>query len=226
MDRLRDVPALDLVPKRPAVKVASSAHYDHRLGAQLTGALESLARKQRATLFMVLFAGYSSMLKNLSGQSDFCVGVPVDGRADPERENAVGLFANMLALRCDLSGDPGFAETLHRTRSLTIEALSRQDVPFGQIVAKLDLDRDPSRTQVFQTIFSVHTEAARAFALPGVSIEPFGAGSPSILHDLVLDVWRGAAGLDLTFRYDTALFSADSVVELARHYEAALEASI
>ncbi len=225
VERLRGVPPLELsTHTRPPVKTASSACVDHVIGAEPTRRLERLARDHRVTLFMVLLSAYQIMLEKLTGQSDFCVGTPVDGRVELEQEQAVGLFANMLALRCDLSGDPSPTELLRRTRVAAIEALARQSVPFGQIVGALGLPPDRSRTQVFQTIFALHTETpAQGFALPGCAVEPFGAGSPQVLHDLVLDIWRApSGGLDLAFRYDTALFTADRIGELAQLYEATL----
>jgi hypothetical protein len=218
---LTGVPVLDLPADlpRPPVKTTTTAGLDFVIDLGLTEALERLARAQRCTLFMVLFAGYQAMLQKFSGQNDFCVGTPVDGRTSVESERAVGLFANMLALRCDLRGVGDFTELLRRTRNTTIEALSRQNVPFGHIVNALDLPVDRSRTQVFQTIFTVHTQAAKGIDLSGLRIEPFGAGTPQALHDLVLDLWRNEAGIAAAFRYDSCLFKPDTIAELARAYE-------
>ena len=226
VDRLAGVPPLELAAARPAVKEASSAQVDHGLDGDLTTALERLARAERSTLFMVLFTGYQMLLALRSGQRDFCVGTPVDGRTEVDQEEAVGLFANMLALRCDLSGAATFRELLRRTRAVTIDALARQDVPFGRIVEALGLPHDRSRTQVFQTIFSMHTVGGGRTELPGVTVEMFASASPQVLHDLVLDLWHGPDGVWLTFRYDKALFAAGEVMELARRFEAVLRAAV
>ncbi|GAB3897922.1 hypothetical protein GCM10027612_55090 [Microbispora bryophytorum subsp. camponoti] len=42
--------------------------------------LEKVARKRRCTSFMALVAAYQATLSLASGQTDFCVGVPVAGR--------------------------------------------------------------------------------------------------------------------------------------------------
>jgi hypothetical protein len=225
---LKGVPALELPADkpRPAVKSTTTAGLDFVLRADLVEALERLARDWRSTTFMLLLAGYQAMLSRASGQTDFCVGTSVDGRTSVESERAVGLFANMLALRCDVSPPLTFHELARRTRTTTIEALARQNVPFGQIVNALDLPEDRSRTQVFQTIFTVHTEAASGIDLPGLRIEPFGAGTPQALHDLVLDLWRNEGGIAAAFRYDTCLFQPDTIAALARRYEEVLRAAV
>lgn len=227
VNTLKGAPVLEIPADlpRPPVKSTTTAGFDFTLGADLAVALERLARAHRCTLFMALLAGYQVMLSQVSGQTDFCVGTPVDGRTSVESERAVGLFANMLALRCDVSRPVNFAEMMRRTRTVTIEALSRQNVPFGQIVGALDLPVDRARTQVFQTIFTLHTEAMSGIALPGLRIEPFGAGTPQALHDLVLDLWRNEAGIAAAFRYDTCLFQPDTIAALARSYEDVLRAA-
>lgn len=226
VDRLTGTPVLDIAPGRPAVKAASSAHLDVSLDNDLAVQLERMARGERATLFMVLLAGYQVMLFQRTGQGDFCVGTPVNGRTEIDQEDAVGLFANMLPLRCNLSADLTFRELMKRIRTDTIEAIARQHVPFGRIVTALGLPHDPSRTQVFQTIFVLHTEKGRSIGIPGLDMEPFASGAPQVLHDLVLDVWRAPAEILLSLRYDKALLTADTVVALAQHYEAVLRAAV
>ncbi|BCJ74746.1 hypothetical protein CS0771_42900 [Catellatospora sp. IY07-71] len=214
-EHLGGVPPLDLpldLP-RPPVKTTRADRVDLRLDAVDAAALDAFARAHRATPFMVLLTALVTVLARRSGQADFCVGTPVAGRLLEETEEAVGLFSNMIALRADLSGEPGVGELLSRLRTEVISGLARQGVPFGQVIAAVDPPEDRSRTQLFQVIFSLHTQTAGG--APGLSWQPFGQAAPQILHDLVLDAWRGPDGLDLTLRYDTGLFTADTAAGLA-----------
>ena len=79
-----------------------------RLPVGVVEGLQALARQQRATLFMVLLAGWQTLLARCSGQDDICVGTPVASRRVPELEPLIGFFVNTLVLRTDLSGDPRF----------------------------------------------------------------------------------------------------------------------
>ena len=216
-----------LGPHRPAEKGTRAAEVEHVIDGELAEALERLARAERCTLFMLLLAGLQALLARDSGQDDVCVGTPIAGRTRVELAPLVGLFANTLPLRGDLSGDPTFRELLARTRDTAIDALDRQDVPFGRVVAELDLPSDLSRTQVFQVIFVLHTQAGSAGPdLPGLRVEAFPVGSPQIIHDLVLDVWRGSSDLAAIFRYDRALFKPATIESMARRYEGLLRATV
>jgi non-ribosomal peptide synthetase component F len=209
---------------RPEAKGTRAANHDEFLDLQLARDIEELARSTRSTPFMVLLTAFQLTLAQRSGQRDFCIGVPADGRDTVEAEQAVGLFANMLAIRLR-ANQHSFAAQMKQTRSTFIEALSRQAVPFGQIVTKLDLAHVPDQTQVFQTIFCLHTEATPRTDLPGLAIEPFSAGHPQALHDLVLDLWRNDAGIVAAFRYDSCLFKPDTIADLARRYIEVLRAA-
>jgi hypothetical protein len=219
--RLAGVPPLELPTDapRPAEKGTRATAVFERIDPELGTALDRLAQAEGATLFMVLLAGLAAMLGQRSGQTDFCIGTPVAGRTRVEMEHVVGLFANTLPLRADLSGNPTFRELLARTRTTAIEALTRQQVPFGRIVAELNLARDLSRTQVFQVIFVLHTELAGARTAPaGLRIEDFPVAGPQIIHDLVIHVWATASGMQVEVRYDSALWRPETVQAMARQY--------
>lgn len=232
--RLRGAPPLELPTDlpRPPVKSTRADQVDLTVDAAAADALDRFARARRVTPFMVLLTALLTVLARRSGQDDICVGTPVSGRLMEETEDAVGLFSNMIALRADLSGEPDLGELLARVRETVIAGLSRQSVPFGQVVGELALPEDRSRTQVFQVIFSLHTQTAGG-GEPGLRWAPFGQASPQILHDLVLDAWRGPDGLALTLRYDTGLFTArtatalgEEIAQLLRAIPDAVERSV
>lgn len=229
-ERLRGVPPLDLPTDhpRPAEKSVSSAEVYYPMSGDLARAVTQVARGVRCTPFMVLLAAVQTLLSACSGQDDICVGSPVAGRTGIELESVIGLFSNTVALRGDLSGDPTFRELLGRTRPVVIEALRRQNVPFGRIVTALELPREPNRTQLFQVIFNMRTDNEQKQPdLAGLWIEDFPHGHPKTLHDLVIDIWRLDGNVLRTgFRFDTALFTAQTVTALARRYERILTAVV
>ncbi|MBB5868899.1 hypothetical protein F4553_002278 [Allocatelliglobosispora scoriae] len=220
-ERLAGVTPLELPTDfpRPAELGTRAADVSVHVGADVVEGVEQLARASRCSTFTVLLAAYQALLAGRSGTDDICVGIPVAGRTRMELEPMIGLFGNTLPMRCDLSGDPTFAELLKRARSMVLGGLSRQDVPFGHVVAQLDLPSDPSRTQVFQTIMVLHTEGgSEGLDLTGLAVEPTPAGMPQIIHDLVLDLFPRPDGLETDWRYDTALFTAETIMELAADY--------
>ena len=87
----------ELPRRRTAGAAAGRAH---------PAAARLCARREGATLFMVLLAGFQALLARYSGQDDLAVGSPIAGRNRVEIEGLIGFFVNTLVLRGDLSGEP------------------------------------------------------------------------------------------------------------------------
>ncbi|HYN22261.1 MAG TPA: amino acid adenylation domain-containing protein, partial [Thermoanaerobaculia bacterium] len=79
---------------RPAVQSFRGATRPVRLPAELTREAQFLSRREGATLFMVLLAGFQALLARYSGQQDLAVGTPVAGRNRVETEGLIGFFVN------------------------------------------------------------------------------------------------------------------------------------
>ncbi|RKE21815.1 non-ribosomal peptide synthetase/MFS transporter [Streptomyces sp. TLI_171] len=217
--RLAGVPPLDLPADRPrpAVPTLRGAGHGLALDAGSSRAVLALGAAHGATPYMTLLAAYQALLGRWCGQSDFAVGSTVAGRTLPELEPLVGLFANVLALRADLSGDPGFTGLLAGVRDRFVADLAHQEMPFEQLVEELALPRDPSRTPVFQTSFTLlnyaRAEQDAADDGPTVGHHPFTTAATRF--DLELYLRHTEDGLHGYFTYSSDLFEAGTVARLA-----------
>ena len=158
-ERLGGAPAaldLPLDRTRPAVQTFRGDWVPWLFPAELAGRLRALARREGASLFMVLLAGLDLLLARWSGQDDVLVGTPVAGRNHPALEGLIGFFLNTLVLRVDLSGCPTFRErSSERAREAALGAYAHQDVPFEKLLQDLQPERDLSRTPLFQVFLNM-----------------------------------------------------------------------
>ncbi len=215
---------------RPAVRRFRGARLRARLSAELAGSLRALARREGATLFMVLLGAFQVLVSRWTGERDVWVGSPVANRPSVELEGLVGLFLNTLVLRTDLSGRPGFREVVARVRETALGAYAHQDVPFERLVEELAPRRDLSRTPLFQVFFNMLNLPRRELELPGLTLELPARPEQAAKFDLTVYVEEaqeagpsGEAETGLTWVYDAALFDAARIAELARQYVALLE---
>ncbi|MDR8412889.1 amino acid adenylation domain-containing protein [Nonomuraea sp. 3-1Str] len=221
--RLAGVTPLELPTDRPRPAQRSSAGDDvgFDLPPELAGALSRLARAERSTLFMVLLAAYQVLLARHAGQDDIVVGSPTAGRDRPELEPMVGLFASTLVLRGDLSGDPSFTEVLRRTRRTVLEAMAHREVPIERVLSALDIERDLSRTPLFQAMLALHNSAVgydEAESFAGMESLPFPHGAPPAMVDLRMDLWPSGGGWHGALFYSTELFDRETVTRLAARF--------
>ncbi|SEK31290.1 non-ribosomal peptide synthetase [Streptacidiphilus jiangxiensis] len=224
--RLAGAPPLELPTDRPRPARRTSAGDEVRfpIPAPLLAGVRELARNTRTTPYMVLLAAYQVLLSRHGGGQDFCVGTPAAGRDRPELEGVVGFLSTTMVLRCDLTADPAFTDLLKATRTQVLSALTHPDAPFEQLVSRLGIDRDLSRTPLYQAMFALHTHGDVDRPVPGLDAEPFPLGWHPARCDLSLDLYEepgaddGADRLLGVLLHSTDLFDKDTARRLADRF--------
>ncbi|WP_255488554.1 condensation domain-containing protein, partial [Rhodanobacter sp. MP1X3] len=139
---------------RPATPSFVGGSVPVRLDAELTVELKRLSQRHGVTLFTTLLTAWASVLGRLSGQDDVVIGTPSANRGRHEIEPLVGFFVNTLALRIDLSDAPTVSQLLSRAHTVALSAQDHQDVPFEQVVERLNPPRRLEHTPLFQVMFA------------------------------------------------------------------------
>jgi natural product biosynthesis luciferase-like monooxygenase protein/amino acid adenylation domain-containing protein len=218
---------------RPAQPPAGGFRSESRvllLPPELASGLAALARGRGATLFIVLLAGFQTLLHRHTQQEKIAVGSPVAGRTRLEVEELIGLFVNTLVLAADFSGFKGeptpltVSSLLDRVRDSTLGAFDHQDLPFEQLVAALARHRDPSRQPLFQVMFVLQNNAQSEIDLPGLNLAVLPGSASTALFDLTLSAVEMDGGIGCGFNYAAELFDPATIVRLLEQYRRLLEA--
>ncbi|HEY0683672.1 MAG TPA: condensation domain-containing protein, partial [Steroidobacter sp.] len=200
---------------RPAVESFNGALFAFALPAGLTEALRNLARREGATLFMVLLAGYQALLSRWTGQEDIVIGAPIAGRTHPLIEQLIGFFVNMLALRSDLSGNPSFRSLLAQVKETTLGAYAHQDLPFELLVKELRPERDLGRQSLIQMTLALQNFPQEDLQLEGLTWKAIDAEHLTTRFDVTLNFFEGAGELQGLFEYATDLFEEQTIRRLS-----------
>ncbi len=212
--RLAGAPALLELPldrPRPPVQGVAGAMRPLSLPAELAAGLRAVARREVATPFMVLMAGFQALLARLSGQLDVVVGTPIAGRTHREVEGLIGFFVNTLALRGDLGGDPPFDEIVRRARAAALDAYAHQELPFERLVEELAPERSLAHAPIFQVVMALQNAPGGPLELPDLLLEPLAAARDAVQFDWTLDLTEAADGILGILQYRTDLFDGASV---------------
>ncbi|MFD0853853.1 condensation domain-containing protein, partial [Actinomadura adrarensis] len=185
-----------------------------------------VAERENTTLYAVALAAYKVLLHRLSGQRDLIVGTAFAGRDHPVTERLFGCFAKTVALRTDLTGAESYAEVVRRVRETVLGAQDHQLVPYEEIVARLDIPRDPGVEPVFQAQFTFQEAATER--LPGAEFDGMGiAEYGSAKWDLTLVLTKmPEAGLSGLFEGSADLFDKATVRRFADMYARLLRSLI
>ncbi|HEX7238904.1 MAG TPA: amino acid adenylation domain-containing protein, partial [Longimicrobiaceae bacterium] len=226
--RLQGAPAaLDLPSDRPRPPVQSFAGdtFTFRLEPGPAEALRALARREDATLFMVLLAGFAAWLHRYTGQDDLVVGTPVAGRDHPALEPLIGCFINVLPVRARVDGEGSFRDLLRGVRSAALDAYPHGDLSFDQIVEAAGIPRETSRNPLVQVLFALQNTPAGSFSLPGIEAEPVEAAVRTSRYDLSLYLSEEPDGaLSTLVEYATDLYDRSTVERWTAHFRRLLEA--
>ncbi len=210
---------------RPAVQSFRGATRPVRLPAELTRRMEALGRREGATLFMVLLAGFQALLARASGQDDLAVGTPVAGRNRVEIEGLIGFFVNTLVLRCNLAGDPTFRELLGQVRETELAAQAHQDVPFEKLVEELASERSLAHAPLIQVMFALQNTPGGSVEVQDLRLRPVNPETTAAKFDLTLNLSEYDGGLSGTIEHATDLFDATTVDRLIAGFERLLAAT-
>ncbi|MGV9978147.1 non-ribosomal peptide synthetase [Micromonospora wenchangensis] len=191
--------------------------------AELAAALRRLAGAHGSTLFTVLVTGYAALLSRVSGVDEVLVGVPVAGRTRIETEPMLGLFANTVAVRAALHGDPTLAELLDRLHAATARVQAHQDLPFTRVVELCRPPRQPTRTPLVQVMCTVE-EALPPLGRGALRWRPEVVSTGTGKFELELAAVAGPDELTVRLRYLTDLFTPQSAARFADALAAILTA--
>ncbi|HEX8697018.1 MAG TPA: amino acid adenylation domain-containing protein, partial [Longimicrobium sp.] len=210
---------------RAARRDHAGAAVEVALGEELTAGLRALSRRHGTTLFMTLLAGWAAVLGRLSGQTDVVVGTPTAGRGRREIEGLIGFFVNTLALRVDLAGSPTVAELLGRVRARALEAQQNQDIPFEQVVERVQPARSLAHTPIFQVMLAWQNTPGARLELPGLTLAPVGRSAQAATKfDLSLSLGEARGRITGSVTYATSLFERATVESWLGALRSVLEA--
>ncbi|MFG2594484.1 amino acid adenylation domain-containing protein [Streptomyces sp. NPDC048462] len=226
---LADAPPVLELPAarpRPAEATHRGGHAQLSVDAATHQALEELARRSGATLFMVLQAALAAVLTRHGAGTDLPLATMTAGRDDEALSDLVGFFVNTLVLRTDTSGDPAFTELLERVRDADLAAYAHQKLPFDRIVEHLNPVRSTAHHPLAQVVVQLHHDyTAPVGDGPVLRAEPAPLEALSTKFDLTLalseqqDAEGRPAGLAGGLEYATDLFAPATAALLAAHVE-------
>ena len=103
-----------------------SRHYSlyvHKVEADVMAGASALATATRSTLFTVLLAACYVLAHQITGATDLAIRAFTAGRDEPEFQDTMGLFLNVVPFRTSLDGCTSFRDILARTRETFIDSV-------------------------------------------------------------------------------------------------------
>jgi amino acid adenylation domain-containing protein len=215
--------ALPVDGQAPATGEMKGGRLSFAVDQATVDALERLAKRKGATLFMSLAAALEILVQRYASQDDFVIATLSANRTPKETEKMVGFFVNTLLLRARLGGDPTVADVVTGAREAVLGAQSHADVPFQRVLDELRVTQEGSRPPFLQVLLGYIDEPEAPAPFGDMTVElDFPTGGPAVF-DLQVSFTRTARGLDGIFYYSADLFEAQTIERLRTHFVRLLE---
>ncbi|MDX3187039.1 non-ribosomal peptide synthase/polyketide synthase [Streptomyces sp. MN03-5084-2B] len=224
--QLAGVEPLDLPADRPRPAVRTTAGAVHHFGvpAEVAAGLAELARRHDTTLYTVLVAACQVLFARYTGRSDIAVGTVVSGRNRPELQRTVGFFVDTVVIRSTVDRAAPFGTFLDAVRTTVLESFEHAEAPFEKLVEALRLERDASRTPLFDAMVLLHGGQSGQADFAGLTAEPVEVARRAANFDLTVEFQPVADALEGSLEYNTDLFDERTAVALGEHLTVLLTA--
>jgi amino acid adenylation domain-containing protein/non-ribosomal peptide synthase protein (TIGR01720 family) len=219
------IPVLDLPLDyiRPSLQGFEGRCLGFEIGREETKALKTLAKKEEATIYIVLTAIFNVFLSKLSGQEDIVIGVPTSGRKHTVLSQVIGMFVNTLALRNYPGGEKTFTGLLREVRDRTLAAFDNQDYQYDdlleQLSAKGTITRDVNRNPLFDVMLALQNLEIPEIEIPGLKLTPGEYKRNTSRFNMTFQAVEQEGELDFIVEYRTKLFKRETIVRFTRYFK-------
>ncbi|QHI35448.1 Tyrocidine synthase 3 [Kordia antarctica] len=228
-----EIPILSLPSskQRPAIQTFNGTRISHTYSDDFYKKLAKFSEANNVTLFMTLMAGIKALLYNYSGQDDIILGTPIAGRNHPELENQIGLFLNTLAIRTQFDPKQPFSALLSKEKEVLLGAYENQIFPFMELVEKLSINRDRSRSALFDVFVilqnqnQVHVQDSYINDI-GIETKVYEHKANTSQFDISFIFSEANQQLSLTLESNTDIYDSEFIQRIFIHLENILSDAI
>jgi acyl-CoA synthetase (AMP-forming)/AMP-acid ligase II/acyl carrier protein len=193
------------------------------LDKSLHESLKEMSQRQGVTPFVTLLAAFKALLYYYCNQEDIVVITPAANRELIETVGLVGCLRNLLVLRTKLQGRLQFKELIQRVDNVWLEAYVHRHVPLGKLIESLQPKKPRNNAPLFPAMFAFQSFPAEPPNLVGLSSSTVEVPLETSNRDLTLYVDAYGEDLVCRFEYDTELFKAETIADMAETFSRILK---
>ena len=215
---------LPIYQQRPALKTYNGASYTYTLKRENLSKLKEFSNENKGTLFTLLMTALNGLLYRYTSQTDIILGIPVSKRNYSCLQNQIGLYINTLPIRMQFDPNISFLELFSLQKQELESTHSNSNYPFGELVNKLNLTRDVSRSPIFDILVTHQQKNNDSFnlesGLTNLKCSLYSNFENTVSkYDLTFTFCEEEHDLRLCIEYNTDLFQKNFIECLANNFE-------
>jgi len=228
LDQFADqIPVLDLPAekKRPPLRTWFAHRYDHQLSNDLVERVRKVGAKSGCSLFNVMLSAFNAWVARVSGNDDFCIGIPTAGQAAMDHPELIGHCVNTMPLRTRVDIEGSFGDYMKACRGTLLDAFDHQQYSYGTLLRKMAPPRDPSRPPMLNVSFNIDpTVDANELGFGDMDVEMLV--EPRTFENFewfINGIIQKDKSIEMQVQFNTDLHSVQSMKSLFEGFETFLE---
>ena len=215
-----NIPVLNLPTtyNRPLAFSYNGAKISSKLNKDLSEKIINLSKTLQVTPYMLLLSAYYILLYKYTSQTDIVIGTPIANRDIPEFSNIIGMFVNTLAIRKSINTQKNFTQFVNEVKEKCLMCFEHQNFPFDELVKHLDINRDPSRNPIFDTMFIYQNDIMDLPQIDNQKLKYYIPDSKTSKFDLSLEIIPQNNEFLLNIEYYSDIFSKEYIENFIGHY--------
>ena len=181
--------------------------------------IEEFLKANKVTEYMLFLSAFYILLRKNAKQDCLTIGTNISGRTDAKFEKMIGMLANTVVIQETIPEDMETAELLESVRRHVLETFENQDLPYESLVESMDMERDISRTPLFDVLFSFHRQEHRELDFKEFILEPVELGITNVKFDLDFNVTIIEDTYYIDAEYSIAIFEEEAIRNLVNEYK-------
>ncbi|KAA1187631.1 condensation domain-containing protein [Photorhabdus heterorhabditis] len=162
VNNLRGAPSGEPIFKNAVSELSGQANscegVEFEIEKVVAQGLQSLARKNGASFFNILYASIVASLNLLGATDDLLVGTSASGRDDASFFDTIGYFTTLVIHRVRFTEQMTFTDLITQVKSNINDSLPYTDIPIDLIEEALSGHADQGKDHLFEVYIQLHAK--------------------------------------------------------------------
>lgn len=207
---------LPTTKSRPAIQTNNGHKLMTCIDSETNQKLKNYVKENGGSVFMTLVSVWNTLLYRYASQKDIVIGIPLAGRSHPDLENQIGCYVNTLPLRTQIDQEISFAEFYQKVKENITTNFNNQMYPFDRMVEELDLQRDTSRSPVFDITFSFQASDREG---ENYAADIIDQGHANSKFDISVAIEQVSDYMELHLVFNTDVYEKNMMEQFIGHYK-------
>ncbi|MCG8316789.1 MAG: condensation domain-containing protein [Pseudomonadales bacterium] len=195
------------------------------LTTRQTASLVQLSKQTAVTLSTLLQTFYGIFLYRITGNTTFCIGMPISLH-DNQWRNCFGPLLNTLPVKFETKPFLGLAQQVQLFSESLLQAIAHKDLPLEEILSTTSTTRTSDLPPLFQTLYSYLEEQPLSLATSALKLTTIPTSSETSDYPIALEVVKQSNALEMRLSLSESHFNQETRQQLTDTFTRLIEQCI